>query len=290
VEDQSQNERQCPICFGTGKVAEPAPDTGAPVAVQCPLCEGAGEFSGVVLLDGPYRGDYAAGALDKHRRNSRIALPVDASFGEAPDEDATFAHAIYEQRDHPTVFTFKGFRKVDGAQFSVEFADGPLKGVRPFIQPIEGLPDTVFVPLPTEETEGGRVKVTAVYEAREHDGKELLFYVQTLRQKTTEPRFIVEYVGGPFDGQTLDSDAGRLDEYGAKTAMFLGMISKGGRTGHRFRAPAPHMWDAMLEMGQEAFMKYGGPFQRHMYEVFEALPTPYETYFRVRYVPQAEDA
>ncbi len=125
------------------------------------------------ILEG---GPFAAQSVETPAGSSggRIGLPIDDDG--KPAQNAHVGIAVYQlagTAEDPR-YVFSGCQRIDGQPFSMEFIDGPAKGVRPSPIPARWLPNEIQVPLLGDDTpfagQGDPVSV-AVYGKCELDGR-----------------------------------------------------------------------------------------------------------------------
>jgi hypothetical protein len=241
----------------------------------------------ITLIGGPYHErTFDPEKLDLFGTKYRLKLPVDANCQPTDNPDSVI-RAIYSPivMDRPDfiLFHFQKYEKLDRSQFSVEFADGPLAGTRQMKQPIEGLGPIVGVPMKSEPFEGdGRVRVWAFYKQSNRNDKRL-YFDKIERRVVKDARLILEFLGGPMDGWTLDSDDAANAPEHFHAAMFYWLVKEGSEGKRFYTFPSQHRHEAFEDFG-DAAEQFGGPYTLPLYEVIERLEESFEVYLRARYI------
>ena len=137
----------------------------------------------VVMIDGPWEGQVVE--MDDYPTEA-FGLKVDR-FGAPLDEGEAFAIADYIPTDRPGYCRCTGLRSKKGQLYSLEFMDGPAKGVRPSAKPAQLLAETLNFPLLEDESlyaGAGDITGVAVYERRKEDLRWVYRFLQI--DKSTE--------------------------------------------------------------------------------------------------------
>lgn len=124
----------------------------------------------IEFADGPFVGQQPLDGCPPH-----LALPLNEDM-QPSRSGSPFALAIYrlEKIDGVPRYHFMHVQTPDNQPFLVEFADGPIKGVHPFPQPIHCLPKRMRLPLADRATPFsglGSSAAVAIYERRGNEGQ-----------------------------------------------------------------------------------------------------------------------
>ena len=102
-----------------------------------------------------------------------IALPLDKNLNQPKTKDETYAYAFYRLTPTGDYEFYGAQRKEAEKPFDIEFVDGPMKGIHPFMQAIQLYDNTFRVPLDAEHRplgQGAIVAAEAEYKRKQIDG------------------------------------------------------------------------------------------------------------------------
>lgn len=95
-------------------------------------------------------------------------------------------------------------------------------------------------------------------------------------------KIIFEFVGGPYDGRTLEGESGQ----GGDAERYY-LLSNRGTIGQHFKVASPYAVDTLVREQLKEDRRHA--FQRHFYRVTDRLEEGGQVWVRATYVPEMSE-